>query len=323
MSDQRSAEMSVVIVTPDCYETIRKTIGHIRTQNVADRLEMVIAAPSAAALALDEAELRDFVQVRVVELGAIRSIAWANAAGVRHARAPVVVLAEDHCYPEPGWAKALIDAHRQPWAAVGPVVRNANPDSSISWVDLLLGYAPWLDPAPRGVIDHLPGHNSSYKQAILLDYGPDLEAMLEAESVLHWDLRAKGHQLYLEPAAKVSHLNFGRLCSWIPAQFHSGRVFAAGRGRSWSPLRRLLYAGGAPFIPLVRFWRILRRARQAGPRSLPLKVLPALILGLVVSALGELLGYASGAGDAKLKLSTFEFHRVRHLANQPRQAGSS
>jgi len=49
------------------------------------------------------------------------------------------------------------------------------------------------------------------------------------------------------------------------------------------------------------------------------------MLGLVVSTLGELLGYASGAGDAKQKLqklSTFEFHRIRHLANQARQAGS-
>ncbi len=46
------------------------------------------------------------------------------------------------------------------------------------------------------------------------------------------------------------------------------------------------------------------------------------MLGLVVSTLGELLGYASGAGVAKQKLSTFEFHRIRHLANQARQAGS-
>ena len=152
---------------------------------------------------------------------------------------------------------------------------------------------------------------------------PDLEAMLAAGSLLHWDLRAKGYRLYLEPAAKVPHLNSGRLSSWVSAQFHSGRVSAAARGRSRSPLRRLLYAGGAPFIRLVRSWRIRRRARRAGPRHLPLRVLPALILGLVVSAVGELLGYASGTADAKQKLSTFEFHRVRHLANQARQAGSS
>jgi len=97
VSDQSSAEMSVVIVTPDHYDTIRKTLRHIRAQNIRDRLEVVIVAPSANGLGLDEAEPREFFQVRVVEVGAIRSIAWANAAGIRQARAPIVILAEDHC----------------------------------------------------------------------------------------------------------------------------------------------------------------------------------------------------------------------------------
>ena len=97
MSDQSSAEMSVVIVTQDCYDTIRETLRHIRAQDVRDRLEVVIVAPSADGLGLDEAEVSDFLLVRVVEVGPIRSIAWANAAGIRQARAPIVILAEDHC----------------------------------------------------------------------------------------------------------------------------------------------------------------------------------------------------------------------------------
>ena len=74
----------------------------------------------------------------------------------------MVVLSEDHSFPEAGWAEALIEAHRGPWSVVGPVVRNANPDSLISWADFLLGYGTWLDPAPGGEISQLPGHNSSY-----------------------------------------------------------------------------------------------------------------------------------------------------------------
>ena len=42
-----SPQMSVVIVTPDSYETIRKTVEHLRAQTVKDRLEIVIVAPSA------------------------------------------------------------------------------------------------------------------------------------------------------------------------------------------------------------------------------------------------------------------------------------
>ncbi len=196
-----SPEMSVVLVTPDRYETIRKTVEHLRAQTVKDRLELVIVAPSAEQLALNDSEVNDFFQFRIVAVGEIRSIARAHAAGIRQASAPVVVLSEDHSFPEAGWAEALIERHRQPWAVVGPVVRNANPDSLMSWADFLLGYGTWLEPAPAGEINYLPGHNSSYKRAILLDYNRELEAMLETEFVLHRDLRAKGHRLYLEPAA--------------------------------------------------------------------------------------------------------------------------
>ena len=314
-----SPEMSVVIVTPDRYETIRKTVQHLRAQTVSDRLELVIVAPSAGQLGLDDRELKDFFQFRVVEVGAISSIARAYAAGIRQASAPVVVLSEDHSFPETRWAEALIARHREPWAAVGPAVRNANPDGLISWADFLLGYGAWLDPAPAGEIDHLPGHNSSYKRAILLDYDPELEALLEAECVLHSDLMRRGYRFYLEEAAKTAHLNFGRVSPWIPYLVQAGRVFAAARARRWPLRRRMLYAGGAPLIPFVRLWRIRSDIRRPGrPAHLWPRVVPALLMGLTLDAVGQALGYAFGAGSAGQKLSSFEFHRDRHAAERNR-----
>lgn len=315
-----SPEMSVVLVTPDRYETIRKTVEHLRAQTVTDRLELVIVAPSTKQLALDDLDMKDFFQFRVVEVGEIRSIAQALAAGIRQASAPVVVLSEDHSFPEVGWAEALIERHRQPWAVVGPVVRNANPDSLMSWADFLLGYGTWLEPAPAGEINYLPGHNSSYKRALLLDYDHELEAMLEAEFALHGDLQAKGHRLYLEPAAKTAHLNFARLTPWMPYLVHAGRVFAAARARRWSLLKRLLYASGAPLIPLVRLWRIRSEIRRPGrPSDLWPYVLPALVVGLTLDTVGQVMGYALGGGKASQKLFSFEFHRDRYLAKRNRQ----
>jgi glycosyltransferase involved in cell wall biosynthesis len=315
-----SPEMSVVIVTPDCYETIRKTVEHVRTQTVKGRLELVIVAPSTERLALNGLDLNDFFQFRVVEVGESKSIAHALAAGIRQASAPVVVLAEDHSFPERGWAEALIERHRQPWAVVGPVVRNANPESLLSWADFLLGYGTWLEPAPAGEINYLPGHNSSYKRALLVDYDRDLEAMLEAEFVLHGDLQAQGHQLYLEPAAKTAHLNFARLAPWMPYLVYAGRVFAAARARRWPLFQRLLYAGGAPLIPFVRLWRIRSELRRPGrPADLWPRVLPALLVGLTLDMVGQVLGYALGAGQANQKLFFFEFHRARYLAKRNRQ----
>src|SRR5688500_5467858 len=100
------------------------------------------------------------------------------------------------------------------------------------------GYGPFLWPTPSREVDFLPGHNSCYKRDVLLGYGDRLESMMESETVLHWDLRANGHRLYLEPAARVAHMNFSLWLSWIPAQFLNGRLFAGARAREMSHPRR-------------------------------------------------------------------------------------
>lgn len=315
-------ELSVILVTPDRYETIRRTVAWLRAQTVRDRIEVVIVAPSRAGLELDEGELSAFQGFQVVEVGTVRSVAAGNAAGVRCAKAPVVVFGEDHSYPQPGWAEALIDAHRGPWAAVGPVVANANPRSAVSWADFLPGYGPWLDPTPGGVVSYLPGHNSSYKRDLLLELGDDLDPMLNAESVLHWELGARGHQLYLEPRAKTRHFNFSKLPIYLRATFLHARTFAAERARGgrWRPLRRLAYAGAWPLIPLVRIRRVFRDVGRAREHGVMPRVLPPVLLGLVVSALGEAAGYLLGPGEAPEKVSAFEFHRDRHVTRRDRAA---
>lgn len=324
MDNLRSPEISVVIVTPDNFATIRNTMAHLRKQTVKDRMEIVIVAPSTDRLEPDNSELTDFLRTKVVEVGSVESVARGNAAGIRQATASVVVLAEDHSYPDPNWAEVLIRAHRQPWAAVGPVVRNANPGSAISWADFFIGYGPWADPTPAGAARHLPGHNCSYKRTVLLEYGSELESMLEAETVLHWDLCSRGFQIYLEPEAKISHTNFSLLSSWIQVQILAGRVFAATRSQNWSSLKRIIYAGGAPLIPPIRLWRAVSEMRKPGRLqnmrfSMKLRILSALIFGLVLDGAGQFTGYAAGVGGSREKLLVYECHRYRHLAEKDKK----
>lgn len=321
MDDSNCPAISVILITPDRYQSLRKTVRHLRAQSVHDRMEIVIVTPAADSLEPDERELQEFCRYRVVEVGPITSVGPAYAAGIRQASAPIVVLGEDHSFPEPGWAEALLRAHQQPWAAVGPVMRNANPGSWMSWADFLMGYAPWQEPTPAGEMAHLPGHNSSYKREILLRYGAKLDSMMEAESVLHWDLRRNGHRLYLEPAAVTAHVNFTLFSSWVRATFQSGRKFGAFRAANerWSLARRLLFAVAAPLIPLVRFRRIVAELRLPGRPSHRLPgVAPLLLLGLAVDGAGQMTGYALGAGAAREQLLCFEFHRYRHVRKRDR-----
>lgn len=105
-----------------------------------------MVAPAKRQLAVDKASVDAFESVRIIESSGKFSETRARASGIRAASAPIVVLTEDHSFPEPGWAEALIRAHQQPWAVVGPVILNANPGSRVSWANLIIEYNEWLAP---------------------------------------------------------------------------------------------------------------------------------------------------------------------------------
>src|SRR5688572_17047758 len=140
MSPRPDPSMSVVIVTRDDYASIARPIRHLEAQTVRDRIELVIVAASEGALGAGIGEAMDagFQAVRVVEHGPIRSRGSGAASGVRAASAPIVGFVENHSFPAPGWAEALLRAHEGPWAVVGPAVENANPRTRTSRVGFLI-----------------------------------------------------------------------------------------------------------------------------------------------------------------------------------------
>jgi Glycosyl transferase family 2 len=140
MNDHKLPQMSVLIVTPDDYQSIRKTIRHLNAQTVRDRLEIIIVAPSREGFGLVESEVAGFQRLHVVEAGEIKLPSEAKVLGALEATAPILAFAEEHCYPEPGWAAALIAGHEQGWAAVGPAIRNGNPRTLLSWAGVFLHF---------------------------------------------------------------------------------------------------------------------------------------------------------------------------------------
>jgi hypothetical protein len=311
--------LSVILATRDDFASVRETVVRLARQTIAHSIELVLVCPSLEQLRVEEALMAGFAGLTVVEAGPIETIGQANALGVHRSRADAVALAEDHCFPDPEWAAHLVRRHAEPWAAVGPAVRNANPNTWVSWADLFIGYGPWLEPVAAGEVPFLPGHNTSYKRRILLDYGERLEAMLGAETLLHWDLRARGERLFLEPAARVAHTNFSRWRSWLPVQFLAGRSFAGARRTGMSPLTRAVYVAGSPLIPLVRLVRLARAARGSRLRSRFVGALPAMAVGLALDGLGQMMGYTFGAGESHRKLARYEFRRIDHITRRDRR----
>ncbi len=303
--------MSVVVATSD-RAALEKLLVALRAQTARERLELVIAAPGRAGIG--DAETAGFASAQLVEAEPARSLPAARAAGVRAARAPIVVFAETHSYPDPRWAEALIDRAAGPWAAVGPAIVSATPDDQCSWGALLVDYGPWVAPVAGGPVADLPGHGSAYRRSLLLGYGDDLERMLEAEWVLHRDLRARGHRLYLEPAATTRHLNINRPLPAALQWLHYSRGLASARCRDWSLPRRVLYAAATPGIFAVRLARTLRHMQRTGRmRALP-PAFTTIAASLGGSALGELAGYVSGStGSSAERIVKYEVHRERYV----------
>ncbi len=313
--------LSVVLAVHGSFDMVRRTVRHLAAQTVRDRIELVLAWASVAGIDIPANIAANFHSCTVEKVRPGSSAAAANAAGVRRASAPIVALAEDHCFPDPNWAEALIEAHARGYAAVGPEIANGNPATVVSWCDYLIGYGPWMSPAIAGEAPFLPGHNSSYKRAILLEYGDDLEDKLESETVLHYEMVRDGHRLYVEPRARASHLNFAQWRIWLPIQFHCGRVFAASRAADWGLGQKLFYAAASPLIPLVRLRRIAGELlRPNRPRHLLGRILPALTLGLLLDGAGQMLGYILGSGRSREYLAEYEHDRVRYIHPADRRA---
>ncbi len=313
--------LSVVIVAYYGFAPMRRLVRYLARQTVRDRMEVVIVAASRAELGLDPGALSAFGSHQVVEVGPISAVNRARVAGILAARGPIVAMTEDHCFPAPDWAEALLRAHDGPWAAVGPTIGLANPQRYRAWANYLLQYGPWAQPTTGGEIDDLPGHNSSYKREVLVAYGEELAELFIADTIFHWDLRRRGHRLWLETEARAYHVYMTRLRPFVAENYCIGRQFASMRARRWGLVHRLAFAAAAPLIPIVRFGRIARRLWEFGwvGRLLP-GILPSLAIGLTVSAAGEFMGCLFGLGDAANRTLDLDFRRDRFVSDEERSA---
>jgi len=305
-------DLSIVLLAHRDSEGLRGALRGVCGQSVSSQMECILVVASRKDVGGAAEALKGLLGSKIVEVGTMRSEGEAKAAGVRAAEAPLVAFLEDHSFPEKTCAENLIEAHRRgDFAVVGPVMRNANPISAVSWGCFLVYYGTYMWARPETEIRHLPANQSCYRRDLLLEYGSRLADMLEAEAVLHQDLLARGHRLAQEPSARVYHLNVSRVGPVSKEYFLASRVFAAERASGWGFLRRAVYAVGSPLLPLIRLPRILRDARRAElDRSVLRGAFAPVLLTLCAGAAGEMLGYALGARGTRQKLLQNESERT-------------
>ena len=315
------ADLSVILVTADCVATLNRTLRHLRQQTAQDRIDLVIVAPDEACLAdLDPATLEGFASWRTLTVGPIAEVERAHAAGIAAATAPVVALLENHVFPDPGWAAAILKRHEEPWGAVGCIVCNANPATASSWVEHFFSYGFDDETAVGGEAERVSRNNSTFKRSLLAAFGERLPDIIARDGDLFGHLRRQGHRFYLEPEACLRHLNTSLIRPTLTLRLLSARATAATRARSgqWSTVRRLGYVAASPLFPLLRLRALWPHLRIHPQRQVLPRIAPLFAVALVVDAIGQAVGFAFGAGDSAERAGRFDLFRQPYLCDADR-----
>ncbi len=312
--------LCIVLVTPTGLPQLRRTLDSVAAQTVAEQIELIVVAPAADLLDGVEHLSRRFHSARVIAVGPIENVDHAAAGGLLEATAPIVASIEDHAYPEPDWAERILQAFDDDCVAVGSAMLNANPGARLSWSNMLIAYGRWSEATPPGEIDWVAIHNASFRRSALEPLAAELSRLFNREGRALLRMREAGGRFCFAPAARIRHLNPSNLSSTARLRFDAGRLYAANRVRDerWSWARRLVFAAlGAAVPPLV--YARMRRTLFAGRRDVSeARHGPALFVGLIFDAAGQVAGVLSGMGGARDRLATFEMNRLDHLTRAER-----
>lgn len=300
--------LSVILIAPETFSTIRTTIRHLRAQANYDRLEIIIATP-VPNLAVDEAECSGFCSVIMVYVPGATVTGAFRAESVRHATAPIVVIGEDHSYPQAGWAEEILNGYSNPAvAAVGVSVANGNPEKMLSWSNMYFCWGPFIDPTPTGPRMSLPPHNTSYRRHILLEYGDRLEYFLSSEHFLFPDLLSRGYILFLNGKARTRHCNPDTWAMVALLHYNGARHFAGMRRQQgwhwWQCGFHAVAAWLRGALKIVKSLKHIHRTQQL--RRLMPMALPHLTIMAILHSWGESVGYILGTGNASERYTDIE-----------------
>lgn len=238
--------------------------------------------------------------VRIVRAPCRTTVPRLRALGLAAAKAPIVALTEDFCVPAPGWAEAILGAHRRLEAIAigGPIDRQDG--GAADWALSLFEYGRFFRREPEGPVPDLPGTNVSYKACRLREaLGAPPEEFLEVR--VHAALRTRGETFWRLPEAVMIDRNERPLLSAVASQYHHGRLFGFLRAEGSGIGHRLLRVAAAPLVPAVLIARIAPAAAAAGRTSALLRSAPILLLLSLSWALGEGVGSLFGAGGSRLR----------------------
>lgn len=290
-------ELSVVVASVNGLPYLAECLDALRAN--APGTEVVVADWTN-----DETRARvqkGWPEVRLFSFDEPRSVPELRAAGIAASTAPYVAVIEDHCVVPPGWAEAVVAAHREGHHVVGGAVRNVKTRRARDWAAFFCEYSAFMEPSTTGPAPDLTGMNVSYDREALAAID-DLLREGRWENELHARLRERGFRLWAAPGAVIEHAKDFGFREFASQRYHYSRSYA-GRRAELLGARRWLYALGAPLLVPLALWRIARNVRaRPGYGGVFGRAAPLLLVYAGIWAYGELVGYLFGGGRSILEV---------------------
>ena len=203
----------------------------------------------------------------------------------------------------PGWARQLLAAVAAGHDVVGGIVRNVATERLVDRAAFLCEYSHLLTPLPAGEVEWLTGNNVVYRKTLLERYASTL-AEGRWEDYLHAAMRRDGVALFCRPDIVAGHKMHYRVRDYLSQRYLYARGYAGQKWNDMSAAARVLRAAATLVLPPVLLFRIVRRVLASpGHRAELVQSMPLLMLFVSAWAVGEIVGYVAGGGDAMSRIS--------------------
>lgn len=213
-----------------------------------------------------------------------------RARGIAVARGELIVLLEDHAWPDEKWCANIAAAHRSEYAAIGGAIENGI-DRPLNWAVYYCDFGKYQNPVPSGESGYASDANVSYKRRALESVRSLWEQRFR-EVVVNGALISRGEKVALRPEIVVHQHREGlRLATALRERYIWGRSYAVTRCELVSNSKRLSYAVLSPGLPALLLLRLARTAWQRGRFGTFVRALHLIPVLLAGWSFGEAMGY--------------------------------
>lgn len=285
--------LSILLPAKLGYDSVRVAVETWEAQTARAHIEILILCPEhlgpTAAQAARLKKGQRVVMTGSADLHAMRAIGIGQAAG------EYVVLAEDHCLPDPDCAAAFLARLDDGWDGVGPALRPGVRSTCWSEGSFLIGYGEWMEPVAGGSTDVLCGWNGTLRTTLLRDLADELSGLMRVGAFAMDRIRRQGGRFFIENRARMRHFDPPGCGHELYLLFVVGLGFGAMRSRDWSTAARWFYPLAAPAIAFLHWKRAFLHFRRAGTAAgLRPNALAAAAVLAVAWAAGEAVGAVLG-----------------------------